>query len=43
MIDEKLLLVISFILLFVIGVYVYEKETHKPKPKVIKEYWHINF
>ncbi len=41
--DELLLLVISFTLLFVVGFYAYEKETNKPKTKIVREYYHINF
>ena len=41
--DELLLLVLSFTLLLVVGAYAYEKETNKPKTKIVKKYYHINF
>lgn len=41
--DELLLLILSFTLLGVVGFYAYETETYKPKTKVVKEYYHINF
>ena len=41
--DELLLLVLSFILLFVVGFHAYEQKTNKPKTKIVKKYYHINF
>ena len=41
--DELLLLIISFTLLFGVGFYAYERETNKPKTKIVKQYYHINF
>ncbi len=43
MFNETGLLIISFVLMITVMFYVYEKETNKPKTKVIKQYYHINF
>jgi len=43
MFTERGLLVISFVLLIVVGVYIYERESQSCTCDPVIEYWHINF